>query len=102
MELLLRNPGEGRERVAVDLRVHFVKAGGELRPRVFKGAEVELEPGAEQRIRRTISLRQHTTRTHHPGDHALEVMVNGEARPPLPFLVQAAAGSAGAPREAAP
>lgn len=102
VELLLRNRGSEVERAAVDLRVHFVKASGELRSRVFKGAEVELEPGAEQRVRRTISLRQHTTRTHYPGDHALEVVVNGEARPPLPFVVQAASGTVGTSLEEAP
>lgn len=99
VDLRLRNPGAAPERGAVDLRVHFVKANGELRPRVFKGVEVELAPGEERRVRRTISLRQHTTRTHHPGGHALEVVVNGEPRPPIPFLVRpapAVGGKAGA------
>lgn len=90
VDLRLRNPGEQRERVAVDLRVHFVKANGELRPRVFKGAEIELDPGGERSLRRTVSLRQHTTRTHHPGAHTLEVMVNGDMRAARPFLVQTA------------
>ena len=61
----------------VDLVVGFVKADGSVRPKVFKGAEVVLEPGVAQRVTKTVSLRQHTTRTHHPGPHTVAVQVNG-------------------------
>jgi 3-methyladenine DNA glycosylase AlkC len=93
VELTLRNPGEEVERVAVDLRVHFVGADGTLRPKVFKGSEVTLEPWGTRSVRRTISLRQHTTRTHHPGRHTVEVQVNGETRRGGDFELREAAGS---------
>lgn len=63
--------------VMLDLRVHFVKADGRTSPKVFKGASFELAPGAERVVRKRISLKQHTTRTHHPGRHEVEVVVNG-------------------------
>jgi len=92
VELTLRNPGPEVERVAVDLRVHFVGANGTLRPKVFKGAEVELEPEGVRTLRRTLSLRQHTTRTHYPGLHRVELLVNGETRPGGDFELREAAG----------
>ena len=61
----------------VDLVVGFVKADGSVRPKVFKGAELLLEPDMAQQVVRTVSLRQHTTRTHHPGPHTVAVQVNG-------------------------
>lgn len=90
VELLLRNPDVGVRAVAVDLRVHFVSANGALRPKVFKGVEAELAPGEVRSARRTVSLRQHTTRTHHPGTHTLELLVNGEIRPAGTFEVNTA------------
>ena len=93
VELALRNPGPEAERVAVDLRVHFVGADGTLRPKVFKGAEVALEADGVRTVRRTISLRQHTTRTHYPGHHTVELLVNGETRPGGEFELREAAGS---------
>ncbi len=77
IEVDLRNPDSSPRAVLVDLRVHFVKANGALRPKVFKGATLELEPGATGRVRKTVSLAQHTTRTHYPGRHHVEALVNG-------------------------
>lgn len=73
----LRNPDAEPRSVLVDLRVHFVKANGSLRPKVFKGSTLDLAPGATGRIRTTVSLAQHTTRTHYPGRHLVETLVNG-------------------------
>ena len=53
----------------IDLRVHFVKANGSTRPKVFKGAVLELKPGETGAVRKTVSLAQRTTRTHYPGTH---------------------------------
>ena len=64
-------------RVLVDLAVNFVKASGASTSKVFKGGELELAPGARQAIRKSISLRQHTTRKHYPGTHMVQALVNG-------------------------
>jgi 3-methyladenine DNA glycosylase AlkC len=90
VELTLRNPDGTARAVAVDLRVHFVGASGVLRAKVFKGVEAALEPGETRTARRTISLRQHTTRKHYPGTHRVDLLVNGETRPAGVFQVKAA------------
>jgi 3-methyladenine DNA glycosylase AlkC len=66
IEVTVRNPDAEASSALVDLRVHFVKANGSLRPKVFKGATLDLEPGATGFVRKTVSLAQHTTRTHYP------------------------------------
>lgn len=75
--LTLANRGARPARALVDLRVHFVKADGATRPKVFKLTEATLEPAARASYRKTISLAQHTTRTHFPGAHRVEAQVNG-------------------------
>lgn len=79
IEVDLRNPDAEPRSVLVDLRVRFVKANGSLRPKVFKGGELDLAPGASGRVRKSVSLAQHTTRTHYPGRHHVEALVNGVA-----------------------
>jgi 3-methyladenine DNA glycosylase AlkC len=69
-----------RHRVAVDVVVHFVKANGAASARVFKGGVRELAPGESASITCSVSLAQHTTRTHYAGEHLVEAQVNGERR----------------------
>lgn len=66
----------GQGRVLVDLRVHFVKSNGSTSPKVFRGAEVDVDGVAQ--FRRTISFAQHTTRKHYPGTHRVEALLNGD------------------------
>jgi 3-methyladenine DNA glycosylase AlkC len=73
----LGNEGSAAQQLLVDLRVHFVKANGRPSPKVFVLKELEVEPGGSARLTKTISLAQHTTRTHYPGKHRVEVVVNG-------------------------
>jgi len=77
----LHNDGDDRLAALVDIRVWFVKANGKTGPKVFKGAEVDLAPGEVATVSKKISLKQHSTRTHHPGRHRVEVLVNGEPKP---------------------
>jgi 3-methyladenine DNA glycosylase AlkC len=76
----VHNPTNTVERVVIDMRVHFVKAAGGTSPKVFKVVELEVEPGGTRTARKTVSLAQHTTRTHYPGRHTIELIVNGETR----------------------
>jgi 3-methyladenine DNA glycosylase AlkC len=61
----------------VDVVVHFVKADGSTRRKVFKGGELS----GSGVVRCTISFAQHSTRTHYPGPHRVEALVNGRVHP---------------------
>ncbi|MGB3674313.1 MAG: hypothetical protein WA988_07735 [Candidatus Nanopelagicales bacterium] len=64
-------------RLLIDFAIDFVKANGTTSRKVFKGGEFELGPQASESIAKTISVRQHTTRTHYPGVHDVYALVNG-------------------------
>ena len=81
----LHNPTDQPQAGLIDLRVHFVKANGQTSPKVFKGAEIEVPPGETATVAKTISVKQHSTRTHYPGHHLVELLVNGDARPGAGF-----------------
>lgn len=83
----LRNPTDAPCAAMVDLRVHFVKANGSTSAKVFKGAEILVAPGDTATVAKTISVRQHSTRTHYPGHHAVDLVVNGDVRPGTSFLL---------------
>jgi 3-methyladenine DNA glycosylase AlkC len=76
-------------RVLVDCRVHFVKANGRTSPKVFKVRSLELGAGASERVRKTISLAELTTRKHYPGEHRVELLLNGRTVPIGAFLLRA-------------
>jgi 3-methyladenine DNA glycosylase AlkC len=81
----LTNPTGSACGALVDIRIHFVKANGETSPKVFKGGEVEIGPGASSSLSKTVSLKQHSTRKHYAGIHRVEFLINGEPRPGAQF-----------------
>jgi 3-methyladenine DNA glycosylase AlkC len=70
--------GTKPQRLVVDYAVHYVKKSGNASPKVFKLKELTLAPGESVALAKSQVVRDFTTRTHHPGRHAIDVMVNGE------------------------
>ncbi len=76
------------QRVLVDLRVTYAGArAGAVRTKVFKLDAGALRPGAAMGFAKRLSLRQMSTRTHHPGVHRVEALVNGVAYEVGTFVV---------------
>jgi 3-methyladenine DNA glycosylase AlkC len=73
----ITNTGAQAARAAVDFLVHFRKADGALRPKVFKLATRSIAPGETVLVEKSYSFRTRTTRTFHPGEHAIELQING-------------------------
>lgn len=68
------------QRLVLDYRVHYVKrAEGSTSGKVFKLKELTLAPGETLALAKTQVFRDLTTRTHHPGRHDVEILVNGES-----------------------
>ncbi len=72
----------------VDFAVHFVKADGSTRPKVFKLTRATLPARGRVTCRGRVSLKVHTTRKPYPGRHRIEARVNGHAIPVGEFVVQ--------------
>jgi hypothetical protein len=68
------------QQLLVDYAVHFVKADGKPRAKVFKLRRLELLPKATMRLSGEVSFADLTTRRHYPGAHRIDVLVNGSSR----------------------
>jgi 3-methyladenine DNA glycosylase AlkC len=89
--LHVANRSAQRQQAVVDLQVHFIKADGTARPKVFKVRAVDLEPGASTALTKTVSLKALSTRRHHPGTHRVDALINGQATPVGAFAAAPAA-----------
>lgn len=77
----IASSSSGSQTLAVDYVVHFVKANGAPRAKVFKLKRVVLEARASVELKGRISFSPMTTRTHYPGRHRVEALVNGVTYP---------------------
>lgn len=67
------------QRLMIDYAVHFVKANGGRRPKVFKLKKVVLPPRGTMHFHDRVSFTDLTTRRHYPGRHRIDAVVNGVA-----------------------
>ena len=69
----------GPQRLLIDYAVHYVKANGRTRPKIFKLRTLTMQPGDKAVLSATVSFASMTTRRHYPGHHRIDVVINGEA-----------------------
>ena len=87
ISLTVTNTDRVRASPNVDLRIHFIKVKAGASPKVFKVRGLELGPGKSRQLSKVVSLPQHTTGTHYPGERRVEVVLNGVAGPLGSFVV---------------
>jgi 3-methyladenine DNA glycosylase AlkC len=63
--------------LAIDYAIHYVKADGRTTKKVFKLKEIKLGAGAATALTKKQRIVDFSTRKHYPGEHALELVVNG-------------------------
>ena len=61
----------------VDYVVHLVRARGQRTPKVFKLTKRSIAPGETLHITKQHSFEPVTTRKYYPGQHVVEVQING-------------------------
>ncbi|MDR0902032.1 MAG: DNA alkylation repair protein [Opitutaceae bacterium] len=74
----LESVARKEQRLVVDYAVHYVRKNGGTSAKVFKLKELALAAGASVEITKSQRIQNFTTRAHHPGRHAIDVLVNGE------------------------
>ena len=79
--LRLHNHTASPQALMVDLRIGYIKANGAASPKVFKLKALQLAPGAAAELQKQISLADMTTRKHYPGQHQVELLLNGQPMP---------------------
>jgi 3-methyladenine DNA glycosylase AlkC len=78
LSLQLQSTALKSQRLVVDYTIHYVKKSGASSAKVFKLKELTLAAGETVLLRRSQVIRDFTTRVHHAGHHAVDIMVNGE------------------------
>jgi 3-methyladenine DNA glycosylase AlkC len=66
------------QQLVVDYRVHYARAGGKSAPKVFKLKTFELAADGTVQLGISQTIRDFSTRRHHPGRHEVELIVNGQ------------------------
>ena len=73
--------------LVVDYAVHHVKADGSTSAKVFKGWQLELPGHRAATLTRRHSMRVITTRRYWPGQHLVELRVNGAVVATASFML---------------
>lgn len=78
----------GEQALVVDFAVGFVKQSGAVGRKVFKWRSFTLAPGVPVVLDKRLRLADLSTRKHHPGRHAVELLVNGQVLARAAFELQ--------------
>jgi 3-methyladenine DNA glycosylase AlkC len=81
----IASTGKRVQELLVDYAVHFVKANGATKPKVFKLRKIALAPSARVELGSTVSFEDLTTRRHYPGRHRIDLLINGVVYPLAEF-----------------
>lgn len=63
----------------IDYAIHFVKANGKRAPKVFKWKDLKSHAAGGLEASRKHAIKPITTRVYYPGEHMIEIMVNGRS-----------------------
>lgn len=64
--------------LVIDYRIHYARAGGKTATKVFKWKAIDLAAGESVALSIRQTIRDFSTRRHHPGRHRIELIVNGQ------------------------
>ncbi len=75
------------QELIVDYVVHYARASGRASEKVFKWTTLTLAPGETVVLTKRQTIRDFSTRKHHPGAHGVELQVNGRRVARAAFLL---------------
>ncbi|MCF6235590.1 MAG: DNA alkylation repair protein [Gammaproteobacteria bacterium] len=76
-ELSLTSMSQNAQPLIIDYIIHHKKANGEMTPKVFKWKNITLHPEKTITVQKKHAIKKVTTRVYYPGEHRIEIMVNG-------------------------
>lgn len=85
----LASDAPGEQRLVVDYRIHYARAGGKTAAKVFKLKAFALAAGDAITLAISQTIRDFSTRRHHPGRHEVELIVNGQTMATAAFEILA-------------
>ncbi len=88
--LALENKQDIAQSFVVDYAIHFVKANGQQSAKVFKLKNCHLAPNQGIALKKNHSFKIISTRKYYPGEHKIEMLINGVAAGEQSFLLTSA------------
>jgi len=73
----LRSTSAAPQNIVLDYVIHHRKKNGDTSPKVFKWKTLVLKPRETLKLARRHAIRPITTRVYYPGQHRIDVMING-------------------------
>ena len=67
------------QKLMVDFVVYYTKANGQLAPKVFKLRDLSLPARKAVTVSKSLALKNTSGRTIYPGQHIIEIQINGRA-----------------------
>lgn len=74
----VRSTSAAAQPLMIDYAVHYRKANGELKPKVFKLKSLTLDPRATVRVAKRQPFRPIGIRPFYAGEHVIEILINGK------------------------
>ncbi|MDA8792986.1 DNA alkylation repair protein [Bacteriovoracaceae bacterium] len=71
----------------IDYIIHHQKANGSLTPKVFKWKKLKLKANENKSLKKDHSFKIITTRVYHPGDHQIQMQINGKQFKKFNFIL---------------
>lgn len=94
LQVRLHGDGLQMQALVVDYAVHHQRAGGKTSAKVFKGWKLGLAPGEARCLSKSHPLREVSTRRLYPGEHRVDLLVNGVVQASASFDLQPRATTA--------
>ncbi len=79
LRVALRSTSRKAQTLLIDYAVHHQRANGGTSAKVFKGWKLTLAAGESRQLNKRHSLRPVTTRRLYPGEHRIEILLNGRS-----------------------
>lgn len=77
----LLNPTSVSQDLLIDFCVHYIKGNGSTSTKVFKLKTLQLAANTSEKLSKSLSLANMTTRRHYPGVHQVDLLINGCSYP---------------------
>ncbi|MEN0041262.1 MAG: DNA alkylation repair protein, partial [Pseudomonadota bacterium] len=75
----LESTAKTEQGLIVDFAMHHRMANGSTSRKVFKWKDVTVAPGESATWTKKVAVKPVTTRNHYPGEHLVELLINGES-----------------------
>ncbi|MCE7736101.1 MAG: DNA alkylation repair protein [Candidatus Heimdallarchaeota archaeon] len=86
-EFEIQNRSKEKVNLMIDYLIHFMKHSGKTKSKVFKLSKKKLRGGEKIKFSKNHTITQLSTRKIYPGEHQIQLQINGKQSDSYTFLV---------------